>query len=146
MFDCSGNLDELMSSEGRRNIQWDNGAQAIVDDHGPMPQFRRIQGEVLWAVEAEPASCTRIPKLKPRIEVATAERRSRSLRRCMHPEADWVTWLVTAGIVAMCALVTMATVVWFEKRDGRYDRALTEQEERLKREERSGGPGSAGAS
>ena len=57
-----------------------------------------------------------------------------------------MTWLITAGVVAGWALVTIATVVWFKKMDARYDRPTTEREEWLKREERSGSPGSAGAS
>jgi hypothetical protein len=53
-----------------------------------------------------------------------------------------VTWL----IVAVCALVTIATVVWFKWMDARHDRAFTELEERLNRAERSRGSFSAGAS
>ena len=32
-----------------------------------------------------------------------------------------MTWLITAGVVAGWALVTIATVVWFKKMDARYD-------------------------
>jgi hypothetical protein len=70
-FACNGDLDEFQRAW---NIRWDNGAQVIVDNHGPVPQLRRINGEALWVVEAEPASCAPVPKLKPPIEKATAER------------------------------------------------------------------------
>lgn len=68
-FTCSGVLDEFQTAW---NIRWDNGAQAIVDDHGPAPQLRRTESQVVWAVEAEPASCT--PKGKPLIEEARMQR------------------------------------------------------------------------
>jgi hypothetical protein len=57
-----------------------------------------------------------------------------------------VTWLIIAHIVAVCALITIATVVWFTWMDARHDRAFTELEERLRRGERSRGSFSAGAS
>ena len=69
-FTCSGDLDEFQRAW---NIRWDNGVQAVVDDHGPVAPLRRIGGEVVWAVDAEPASCTPVPKFKPRIKVVTAE-------------------------------------------------------------------------
>jgi hypothetical protein len=46
-----------------------------------------------------------------------------------------MTWL----IVAVCALVTVATVVSFKWIGARHDRAFSEQEERLNRGGRSGG-------
>jgi hypothetical protein len=56
-----------------------------------------------------------------------------------------VTWLIIAEIVAVSALVTIATVVWFKWMDACHDRAFTELEERLNRGERSRGSRSAGA-
>jgi hypothetical protein len=70
VFTCAGDLDEFKRAW---DIRWDNAAQAIVDNHGPAPQLRRVEDQVVWSVEAEPASCTPIPKFKPRIEEATAE-------------------------------------------------------------------------
>jgi hypothetical protein len=61
-FTCGGDLDEFRKAW---NIRWDNGAQAVVDNYGPVAPLRRVNGEVVWAVEAEPASCTPVPKLKP---------------------------------------------------------------------------------
>ena len=69
-FTCSGDLDEFRKAW---DIRWDNAAQAVVDNHGPVPPLRRVKGEAVWTVEAEPASCTPVPELKPRSEVATAE-------------------------------------------------------------------------
>jgi hypothetical protein len=51
----------------------------------------------------------------------------RSAGRCL------MTWLMIAGIVAVCALVT---IVWLKRMDARHDRAFTEQMERLSRGER----------
>jgi hypothetical protein len=42
-----------------------------------------------------------------------------------------MTWLIIAGIVAVWALVIIATVVWFQWMDARHDRAFTEQDDRL---------------
>jgi hypothetical protein len=70
-FTCGGDLDEFRKAW---NIRWHNGAQAVVDNYGPVAPLRRVNGHVIWAVEAEPASCTPVPKLKPRIEETTAER------------------------------------------------------------------------
>ena len=56
---CSGNPDEFQTAW---NIRWNNGAQAIVEDYGPVSRLRRVNGDVVWAVEAEArrlrAGCT----------------------------------------------------------------------------------------
>ncbi len=52
-----------------------------------------------------------------------------------------MTWLIIAEIVAVCALVTIATVAWFRRMEARYKRAFTEQQERLGCGERSRGGG-----
>jgi hypothetical protein len=56
-----------------------------------------------------------------------------------------VIWLIIAEIVAVWALVTVSTVMWFKWMDARHDRAFTELQERLNRGERSRGSRSAGA-
>jgi hypothetical protein len=69
-FTCVGDLDEFRKAW---DIRWDNSDQAIVDDYGPVAPLRRVHGDVVWAVEAEPAGCMPLPKLKPLIGEATAE-------------------------------------------------------------------------
>ena len=69
-FSCAGDLDEFRKAW---NIRWDNGAQAVVDDYGTAAPLRRVNGDVVWPVEAEPAGCMPLPKLKPRIEEAPLE-------------------------------------------------------------------------
>jgi hypothetical protein len=48
-----------------------------------------------------------------------------------------VSWQIIAEIVAVCALITVATLVWFRRMGARYERGLTELQERLGRGERS---------
>jgi hypothetical protein len=61
-FTCVGDLDEFRKAW---DIRWDNSDQVA--------PLRRVHGDVVWAVEAEPAGCMPVPKLKPLIGEATAE-------------------------------------------------------------------------
>jgi hypothetical protein len=60
---CGGPPDEFKQAWGEP--RWNNDMQTIIDDHGPMPKLHRRGADVIWSVEAEPAGCGPVPKLKP---------------------------------------------------------------------------------
>lgn len=64
MFACEGSAAEFQEAW---QPTYSNELQMMVDQHGaPWPKLHQVTGSsVLWAVEADAATCAPVPKLKP---------------------------------------------------------------------------------
>jgi hypothetical protein len=58
LFVCEGLMSEFNHAwNWPASVRWDNGAQALVDDYGPLPELYRRGDQVIWQAPAEPAHC-----------------------------------------------------------------------------------------
>ena len=58
LFVCEGLMSEFNHAwNWPASVRWDNGAQALVDDYGPLPELYRRGDDLIWRAPAEPAYC-----------------------------------------------------------------------------------------